>query len=97
MSYPEQLSPLFIYLDLLIKARISENNRNLKDRIPIDIYIFHFSHYYSLFFFQLVLETDQQGYINFSVSSTQFLIDISSTLFKAAILASTKDLVSSES
>lgn len=74
---------------------MQKNNRNLKDLIPY-LYIIHFSHYYSLFF-QLVLETDQQGYINFSVSSTQFLIDISSTLFKAAILASTKDLVSSES
>jgi len=96
MTDPEQLPFLFIHLDPLLKARVSENNRDVKDLIAY-LSIPFFSLVQSFFFFQLVLETDQQGYINFSVSSTQFLIDISSTLFKAAILASTKDLVSSES
>lgn len=59
MSDPEQLPFLIIYLDLLIKARVSENNRNVKGLIPY-LSIPFFSLVQS-FFFQLVLETDQQG------------------------------------
>ena len=96
MNVIKQFPPPFVYLYLLIIIPKFQKITAIKKTLsPASIYSI-FSLLQS-FFFQLVLETDQQEYINFSVSSTEFLIDISSTLFKAAILASTKDLVSSES